>query len=209
MNGFRRKATAVSVSAALLALALPVRAEAHLMTTGLGPVYDGVVHLLASPEDLIPTLLVAVLAGMNGPTAGRYGLFLLPAAWMSSAAVASYYGPVTAAHHAPSVTIVSLVLPGLMIALDRRVSPGIIVVLALLIGATHGALNGIGLLAGARERTAIVGIGITAFVVMALVAAAVVSFRAPWTRIALRVAGSWSVAIGLLLLGWTLRNTAV
>jgi hypothetical protein len=33
----------------------------------------------------------------------------------------------------------------------------------------------------------------------------VVAIRAPWGRIAVRVAGSWIVAIGLLLLGWTLR----
>jgi hypothetical protein len=43
------------------------------------------------------------------------------------------------------------------------------------------------------------------FVVVALAAAMVVAIRAPWGRIAVRVAGSWIVAIGLLLLGWTLR----
>jgi len=206
--GFWRRAAGVSLSAALLALTLPARAEAHLMTTGLGPVYDGVIHVLASPEDLMPTLLVAVLAGMNGRLAGRYALFLLPGAWLSSATVASYCGSVTTAHHAPAVTIVSLVLPGFLIALDRRLSPWLIVVLSVLVGATHGALNGIGLLADARDRVAIVGIAVTVFVVMALVAAAVVSLRAEWARVALRVAGSWCVAIGLLLLGWTLRGTA-
>jgi len=39
----------------------------------------------------------------------------------------------------------------------------------------------------------------------ALAAAAVVAIRAPWGRIAVRVAGSWIAAIGLLLLGWSLR----
>ena len=32
-----------------------------------------------------------------------------------------------------------------------------------------------------------------------------VALRAPWARIAVRVAGSWIVAIGLLLLGWSFR----
>jgi hypothetical protein len=32
-----------------------------------------------------------------------------------------------------------------------------------------------------------------------------VALRAPWTRIAVRVAGSWIAAIGLLLAGWALR----
>ena len=45
----------------------------------------------------------------------------------------------------------------------------------------------------------------TLFVVVALAAALVVALRAPWARIAVRVAGSWIVAIGLLLLGWSFR----
>ena len=45
----------------------------------------------------------------------------------------------------------------------------------------------------------------TLFVVVALAAALVVALRAPWARIAVRVAGSWIAAIGLLLLGWSFR----
>jgi len=32
-----------------------------------------------------------------------------------------------------------------------------------------------------------------------------VSLRSGWQRIVIRVAGSWVAAIGLLLLGWSLR----
>ena len=49
------------------------------------------------------------------------------------------------------------------------------------------------------------GIVATLFAFVALAAALVVALRAPWARIAVRVAGSWIVAIGLLLLGWSLR----
>jgi hypothetical protein len=51
----------------------------------------------------------------------------------------------------------------------------------------------------------VVGIVSTLFVVVALAAAMVVAIRVHWARIAVRVAGSWIVAIGLLLLGWSLR----
>jgi hypothetical protein len=44
------------------------------------------------------------------------------------------------------------------------------------------------------------------FVLIALVAACVVSLHQQWARIAVRVAGSWMAAIGLLMLGWTLRG---
>jgi hypothetical protein len=36
----------------------------------------------------------------------------------------------------------------------------------------------------------------------------VVSLGRPWMRIAVRVAGSWIAAIGLLLLGWALRGAS-
>ena len=51
----------------------------------------------------------------------------------------------------------------------------------------------------------LVGIVATLFVVVALAAAMVVALRAPWGRVAVRVAGSWIAAVGLLLLGWSFR----
>ena len=39
-------------------------------------------------------------------------------------------------------------------------------------------------------------------------AAITVALRAPWARIAARVAGSWIAALGLLSLGWLLRFQA-
>lgn len=47
-----------------LVLALASRgAEAHLVTTGLGPVYDGAAHFALSPEGHVPILGAALVAG--------------------------------------------------------------------------------------------------------------------------------------------------
>jgi len=48
--------------------------------------------------------------------------------------------------------------------------------------------------------------GGVAFVIVALLAALVASLRVDVARIAVRVAGSWIAAIGLLLIGWQLRG---
>ena len=61
---------------------IPGTAEAHLITTGLGSVYDGVAHLALSPEDLVPVAGLAVLAGLRGPAHGRWALFVLPVFWL-------------------------------------------------------------------------------------------------------------------------------
>jgi hypothetical protein len=45
------------------------------------------------------------------------------------------------------------------------------------------------------------------FVLVALTAALVVQLRAHWARIAVRVAGSWIAASGLLMLGWAVRKS--
>jgi hypothetical protein len=50
------------------------------------------------------------------------------------------------------------------------------------------------------------GIVATLAVLVTLGAALVVAIRAAWGRIAVRVAGSWIAAIGLLALGWSLRR---
>ena len=50
------------------------------------------------------------------------------------------------------------------------------------------------------------GVATAIFVVVALVAAFVSSLRAPWSRIIVRVAGSWIAAVALFMLGWSLRR---
>ena len=37
----------------------PATSHAHLVNTGLGPVYDGVSHFALTPEDLLPALALA------------------------------------------------------------------------------------------------------------------------------------------------------
>jgi urease accessory protein len=188
-----------------LAMALlPAPAEAHLLTTGLGPIYDGISHVLLSPDDLVPVLAMALLAGLNGQTAGRRTLLALTGAWLlggiAGYAVGSPWLPGTAA------TASFLVLGGL-IAADRPLSPSIVAGLGVAVGFLHGWLNGTGLAEGQRDALALVGIAGAIFVLVTMAAALVVSFRAAWARIAVRVAGSWVAATGLLMLGWWLRGT--
>jgi hypothetical protein len=46
----------------------------------------------------------------------------------------------------------------------------------------------------------------TLFVIIALVSALIVSLKKPWTRIVVRVAGSWVAAIGMLMVDWLLHG---
>lgn len=181
----------------------PAAAHAHLVTTGLGPVYDGVSHLFLTVDDLLPVVAVALLAGLNGPVAGRRALFALPLAWLAGGTA----GYLVGAPGLPAgVTALSFLVLGGLTAADLRLPPATVTALAVALGLLHGWLNGAGIAEAAREATGLVGIGATVFVLAALLSGGVVALRPPWTRIAVRVAGSWIAAIGLLLLGWTLSG---
>jgi hydrogenase/urease accessory protein HupE len=189
--------------AAFAALLLPAAARAHLTETGLGPIYDGIAHLLLSFDDLLPVLALALLAGLNGAAAGRRVLFVLPIAWLAGgvAAVAAGMAPLPQAS-----TSLSLIALGILTAAAAPLTPSMAGAMAAALGLLHGALNGAAIVAAGREATGLAGIAAAVFVVAALAAARVASLRATAPRIAVRVAGSWIAAVGLLALGWTLRT---
>ena len=178
-------------------------AHAHLMTTGLGPVYDGISHLFLTFDDLLPVVAMALLAGLNGPATGRRALFILPAAWLAGGAAGHLTG---IAPFPAGVTSLSLLALGILTAADLKLVPAAVTALAVTLGMVHGWLNGAAIALAGREATGLFGIAGAVFLLVALVSALVVSLRRPGARIAVRVAGSWIAAIGLLLLGWTLRG---
>jgi hydrogenase/urease accessory protein HupE len=202
VNACRRsRAWTVALSASACAL-LATPAEAHLVTTGLGPVYDGVSHVLISPDDLVPVLATAMLVGLNGPTAARCALFGLTGAWLVGGAAGFVVGDSVAS----SATTVSFLVLGILTSIDCRLSPRVVSALVVAVGLMHGWLNGAAIADAQRDVTGLLGIAVAIFVIVSLVAALVLSLHAAWMRIAVRVAGSWVAAIGLLMLGWSLRG---
>ena len=197
-----KRALAIVATVAAL-VGLPAPAHAHLVTTGLGPLYDGISHLLLSPDDLLPVLAMALLAGLNGKATGRHALFVLPVAW----AAGGLAGFAARTPLLPGATAaLSFLALGALTAADRRLPPAVVTGLAVTIGLLHGWRNGAGMASAGQEALGLAGIVAAVFVLVALVAAFVVWLRAPWTRIVVRVAGSWIAAIGLLMLGWSLRG---
>jgi hydrogenase/urease accessory protein HupE len=183
-------------------LFLPATSHAHLVNTGLGPFYDGVSHFALTPEDLLPAVALSLLAGQGGPRPGRKALFALPAAWLASGLAGlalPTFGSVVA------LTTVSFIALGVLVAAEARLPPSWVTGLAIVVGLLHGNLNGSSMAQARLGALGLFGIVTTLFAAVALCAALVVAIRVPWGRIAVRVVGSWIAAVGLLLLGWSLR----
>ena len=188
----------ILLGAALSATLLkPSDAAAHLVTTGMGPVYDGIGHLLLTPEDLVPALAISLYAGLRGRAPGRRALFIFPLAWLMGgfAGLSASWMPTF------PVSAFSFLLVGALIAADLRLPDNTFTVLAIAVGIMHGFFNGIALKTG-PAGLGLLGIMAALFVLVAIVSAFVVSLKPPWTRIVVRVAGSWVAAMGLLMIGW-------
>lgn len=200
MRGGRR--LRIGVFAALLLLA-PSLAHAHLVSTGLGPFYDGVSHFALTPEDLLPALALALLAGQRGPRAGRYALLALSLAWLTGGLAGLALPTVDAV---PALAGLAFLATGGLVAAEARLPAAGVAALSVCLGLPLGYLNGSAMALAKLGALGLVGIVATLFVTIALGAALVVAIRSPWGRIAVRVVGSWIAAIGLLMLGWAWRS---
>ena len=196
-----RHRSSITLAIALVSLLLPVRAEAHLPTIGLGPVYDGIFHLLLSPEDLIPAIALALLAGQRGAGSSRRVLWVLPVAWLAGGLTGMFIGT----PRGSALTCFSFLLLGGLIAANSKISVPLTTALAATLGLFHGYLNGSGINRFNDGAYSLLGLALAVFVVAALFTSFVIPLRQQWALIVVRVAGSWIAASGLLMLGWALR----
>ena len=197
----QRKCWLTALAFLFLVIGVPIRAGAHLVTTGLGPVYDGMEHMLLSPEQWMMIAGLALLAGLNGPPASRAVLFSFPVAWLVGGCAACFIQ-----RPLPSlIPAMTLLLVGGLMAADLKVLRNFVPGIALALGFLQGYLNGTSFGAASGVTLILLGTAVVAFVIVALGAGLVVGVQG-WRRIVVRVAGSWMAAIGILLAGWALRK---
>jgi urease accessory protein len=192
----------VMLAAVSLLMLFPAHTEAHLNSTGLGPVYDGLLHFLLSPEDFLPVLALALWAGLRGADYGRRAMFVLPISWL----IGGLIGLNAASSSSTALTCVSFLLLGGLLAADAKFSLRATTILAAVVGLFHGYLNGSGMGRPEHGALALLGLIFAVFVMVAIAAAFVVRLRRHWEHIAVRVMGSWIAACGLLMLGWAARR---
>ena len=176
-------------------------ARAHLVTTGVGPFYDGAAHFFLSFEELLPVLALALFAGLRGARHGRWLIALLPIAWLLGALLAPALSFLS-----PLAVLTALVVPGALAAWDRRLSLATVLVVTVLLALAVGAVNGAAMTTAGLGWRGVFGAVTMAFACASLVTAAVVGLRPVALRVAVRVASSWLAAVGVLALGWAAKG---
>ena len=179
-------------------------AKAHLVSTELGPFYDGAAHPLVTPEDLLVILALAALAALRGADGGRRALLGLCTAWATATALAyAWAGTVSIP---PLVVAAVLVALGIACAARRAPSPPLLFALGVAIGILHGIENGTAARAADGVWLSTLGIATGVSVLAILATALGVFLQRRDAVLVLRVAGSWIAAIGLLFAGWQLSR---
>jgi urease accessory protein len=190
-----------------LAGAAPSAAQAHLVASGMGPIYDGVTHFSLSPEDYLPVIALALFAGLRGPPTVRLLLAVLPLAWLMGgiAALAGLALPATTLSGVTAVMFLAIG-GGLAVNLEapRSAAAAVAAVLAGLRGVAD--LSGVG--ASPPYVASLAGMAASVFVVFAIAASLTLPLTRAWMVITVRVSGSWLAAAGLLLAGWVWRYGA-
>jgi urease accessory protein len=141
-----------------------------------------------------------LLAGQQGARTARWLLLVFPLALLLGAAFTTL---APALPWVPVVNTASFVLLGALVAGAWRLPLSAMVGLAALFGLSHGYQNGSAMTPRVAAHLFVPGVALIGFMAAAVVSAATlaISTRAEWLRIAVRVAGSWIAAIGILMIG--------
>jgi len=196
-NAFRLFAAKAAAAAWLLAVAADARA--HSAAKGIGDFYSGALHALTALEHVLPFLAFGVLAGQQGQKAEPVlGVFCI--ALLLGAALAIWIPSVP---YLAVLNISSAIVLGGLVALAKPLPAVLFYAIAILFGLSHGFANGEGMTEGIKPYLFIPGVALAGLVVTAyglIVTDWILRRKAGWLQIAVRVAGSWIAAIGILVL---------
>ena len=190
--------------AALLALAAaPRTVQAHLVTSGGGPFFDGLIHFYVSPDDFLTVMALALFSGLAGKRTARVLVLTLPISWLLGTVAGMHVNNFSQLD--TQFVGVSMLCAGLLLGINLKLPTGWLIFVGFLIGAWHGFTNGLNIAATGTSGLAAIGNTLAASLVALLLGAAAVSLTRTWQVIAVRVVGSWVAAIGLLVLAWQFR----
>lgn len=182
-------------------------AHAHSTVKGVGDLYAGLLHVLTAVEHVLPFAALSLLAGQLGMKAqAQADLLVFPVALMIGAAAALWLPPLPGLAF---FNLFSAILLGGLVAAAWPLPSAVFYGLVIVFGISHGFANGEAISGSIKAYLFILGIGLAGLAVLAygtLMVGFLLRRKAGWLHIAVRVAGSWIAAIGVLVLATTGRT---
>lgn len=201
-----RRASLLGAAAAAGLAVCAGPAQAHIIATRLGDFYTGGLHPLASLEDPVLWLALGLLAGQQDVRSARWVVPAFPLALLAGLICARLWVlPSVAA----SVDAGAMVVLGGLLATAVPLAGPAVLGIATALGVLRGVANASGIGPDTNTVLFVAGTMLTGYVVVTLLASASATVRrsgVAWRRIAVRACGSWIMAVGVMLGGYTLAK---
>lgn len=180
----------------LLAL-VPLQAQAHLSGVKVGDFWLGVLHPLTNLVDALAVLGLGLLAGQSGEAAGLRvaGTY---AGLMALGGFVALHG--VGGAWVGWINLASLFIVGGLVALSLGLPRWLLIAMATIFGLSHGMANGAEMTAGVNAWLLLPGLAVSGFFAAFYAMFIVIKLTPWWTKIGVRVIGSWIAAIGLLVI---------
>jgi urease accessory protein len=186
----------IVVTAGWITLASPA-AFAHPMR-GVGDFYAGMLHPVATLETVLPIVALSLFAGQQRRESAIHLLVAFPLTLIVGALLATY-------SNAPlSLGIVQLIftaLFGVLVALQLRVPVWLLVGPGALLGIAVGWTNASDTIGQVSPYRFVAGLAVAGLLLLVYGIGLVRNLTVDWTRIAVRVVGSWIAAVSILVVG--------
>ncbi|MGJ5181199.1 HupE/UreJ family protein [Bradyrhizobium oligotrophicum] len=194
--------------AALLLLTQAGVADAHIVSARLGDFYAAALHPLLTLQDIVLWGALGVLAGSLGAARGRWLVVIFPLGLCAGLGLAI---TMNLAPPPPVVDAATILGLGLLLATALRLPLAVLGLVAFGLGLMRGAANAGELVPQTDLLLYVAGLATAGYVVITLVMALTLIFRRPdtepvshWRGIAVRAAGGWVAAVGLMMAGLSL-----
>lgn len=199
---------AIAAAAALLASA--GTAEAHIVAARLGDFYSGALHPLSDIQDLALWAALGMLAASLGAAKGRWLVPVFPLGLVAGLILRLDAGLPPAGAVAEAGILAAV---GLLLAAQVRMPAALLCAVAFGLALMRGAANAAEVAPETNLPLFAAGLAAAGYVAMTLTMALTLVFRgdaaAPstaWRGIAIRAAGSWIAAIGIMMAAFSLSS---
>ncbi len=183
-------------------------ADAHIVSSRLGDFFTGALHPLTDPADIMLWIGLALLAGCAGARSARWLVLAVPVGLVSGFVLS-----LTGVQLPGVLTTAMLVMLGAIAVVAWVPTAGGLVMLALVSGIVRGIANAGGVAPDtdvALYATGLAGVGYAAITLAMALSVRLLGpearLAAPWRQVAVRVAGSWIAAIGLMTAALAMRG---
>jgi len=171
-------------------------AHAHAVIQGLNDFQGGLIHPVLVPAHVLSLVALGLLIGQQRNSRRTPLIFAFAAGLLLAIALIV----AAQAYETGNVILAVALVAGLLVAIAQPL-PLVVIVIPVVIGAFAIEFDSVPALVSKRDTlVTLAGTALGAWLALVTVAGLTIDLKYEWMRIGVRVAGSWSAAIALLVL---------